>query len=526
MTAGGTLASALSLVVSLVVPALLFGAPACSSSSNKGSSASDDGGGTSYDNPTLGGDGGISLGGASSGGTPVTYNTSKCSSGGSTTISGTVYDPAMVNPVYNVAVYVPGLKLPLPAIPQGVSCAACSDLYSAPQASAVTDAAGTFKITNAPDGANIPLVVQVGKWQHVYTLANVTACQDNPQPAKSLRLPKNHMEGNIPDIAISTGGADSLECLPLRMGLDAAEYVPGPSSSGRIHIFQGYMGATTMPAAPMSYAGLWDSSTDLEKFDIALLSCEGHTTAGGVGGTQLMVQQQQALLDYANAGGRVFASHFHYAWFTSGPFNSLATPPLMTWTAATVSGSSETIDDGTSFFGTLDTTTAAGAAFPEGVALQAWLGNVGALTGGELPYFYARDNVVAVNSPAQDWLDLDKSKLSANDTTKLAPDLATVTPQYVSFDLPLDVGTESSKCGRVVYSDLHVSGGPGALEPALGSTPAPAPDYGLGNSAGVAPSGCAMHPLTPQEKALEFMIFDLSSCLIPIGQAPPTSLVQ
>jgi hypothetical protein len=39
-------------------------------------------------------------------------------------------------------------------------------------------------------------------------------------------------------------------------------------------------------------------------------------------------------------------------------------------------------------------------------------------------------------------------------------------------------------------------------------------------AADVVPSGCAMHPLTPQEKALEFMIFDLSSCLIPIGQVP------
>jgi hypothetical protein len=32
---------------------------------------------------------------------------------------------------------------------------------------------------------------------------------------------------------------------------------------------------------------------------------------------------------------------------------------------------------------------------------------------------------------------------------------------------------------------------------------------------GTVPSGCAMHPLTPQEAALEFMFFDRSSCLVP-----------
>jgi hypothetical protein len=159
-----------------------------------------------------------------------------CPDGGSTTISGTIYDPANVNPLYNVAVYVPSVPVPLPALPEGVSCGSCTSLLTAPRAAATTDEMGRFTIRNAPDGRNLPLVVQIGKWRMVYTIASVVACQDNPQPDHSLRLPRSHSEGNLPDIAISTGGADSMECLPLRMGVDAAEYVGGAAGPGRIHI--------------------------------------------------------------------------------------------------------------------------------------------------------------------------------------------------------------------------------------------------------------------------------------------------
>jgi hypothetical protein len=72
-------------------------------------------------------------------------------------------------------------------------------------------------------------------------------------------------------------------------------------------------------------------------------------------------------------------------------------------------------------------------------------------------------------------------------------------------------------CGRIVYSDLHVGGGPGIAIQNTGD-----PDYPNNNKmAGTVPSGCANRPLTPQEDALEFMLFDLTSCLVPPGSTTP-----
>jgi hypothetical protein len=85
---------------------------------------------------------------------------------------------------------------------------------------------------------------------------------------------------------------------------------------------------------------------------------------------------------------------------------------------------------------------------------------------------------------------------------------------YFSFDTPVNLSpptmgpnpSGAAYCGRAVFSDLHVAGDPST------------------NDSSPPPDGCANVDLSSQEKALEFMLFDLSSCVIPDTIQPPTTV--
>jgi len=177
-----------SIGISIVVIGLLGGLSmmqACGGTNTsggfQGSSGSGSGSGSSGGSGQSSGGGGLGLlapdggstggsGSSSSGGTGVACPSGwqcnvSCGAGGTTSITGTVMDPAGADPLYNIVAFVPTTPLgTLPSgVPTGADACSCSALYQGtPIVYALTDTHGNFTISNAPVGQNIPLVVQAG----------------------------------------------------------------------------------------------------------------------------------------------------------------------------------------------------------------------------------------------------------------------------------------------------------------------------------------------------------------------------
>ncbi len=414
--------------------------------------------------------------------------THDCPNGGHTPLSGTVYDPAGQNPLYGVFVFVPDDPAgKLPPITPGTR--SCDNTCAAPIAHyvsvAVTDAKGAFTLPDVPTGTSIPLVVQTGKWRRKTLVPSTKNCADTVVPPSLSRLPKNHDDGEMPQMALLTGGCDDLGCFMRSIGIDASEF-SRPRGGGRLDVYQGVNapgGAVSGSAPNLTDGGagnctgagcpLWSTKSDLEYYDLVLLACECDEYMATKPPSAMT-----ALHDWLNEGGKVFATHFHYTWFKNGPSDFQGMATWLGWSAGTGSGTY-----------TLNTS------FPKGITYRDWLNNVGAATGSSIALTEVASSVSSVSSNATRWIDDDSTS---------PPDA-----KYLSFLTPIggvsDAGPEGGRdgppqyCGKAVFTDLHTSRRP----------------------SGDVPGACTAGPLTAQQKALEFLFFDLSACVAPNDTQPP-----
>jgi hypothetical protein len=469
--------------IRILAPACLFASVlACSAGGKAPTSSSDGSGGSGAPATGTGGSSGTTIVPVPMGGSS-TIDPGSCSDPAATKLEGTVYDPAGRVPLYNVLVYVPVDENDLPPIHEGPSCDRCAGNPARAVAAALTDAHGRFVIEGAPSGA-VPLVIEVGKWRRIVQVPNVVSCQTNVIDDPELtRLPRNQNEGHIPRIGMVTGHSDALECLLRKIGIDDSEFTTD-AGDGRVHMYYGCPqdsddgnrtgankfspelgGASFARAATTLYA----DPAKLDLYDMLILSCEGHSC------DDEKLPYVENMKAYGDKGGRILFDHMHFRWLVKSD---------NAWESV---GTFSSGDDFPSPF-TFDVDTS----FPKGNAFADWLVNVGASTQrGQLDILAAQYSAqTAVSGLAQRWVYTD------------SPEAV----QYMTINTPIETaGTPDSECGRLVHTDLHVSAGAGT-DSSDQDTPFPL--------------GCSTSELSPQEKALEFILFDLSSCVQEEGLEP------
>ena len=406
-----------------------------------------------------------------------------------TTITGTVFAPNGTLPLYNVQVYVPNSD-PGP-FGSGVQCGRCDNgLPGDPIVTATTDTSGNFTLSGIPSGSKIPVVITIGKWRRQITIPTVMDCTSTALAAADTTLPKsttdmtpNTTSVDMPMIAISTGGADALECLVRKLGIADTE-IGTAGSTKHVQLFADTMsqgeGASSFQTGFPGGSGpftdsqsLWNTTAALSAYDITILSCEG--------GQYSNTKSQAALTsleNYAEAGGRIFMSHWHNIWIEGATQDGTGQvnadwKNIAKWSNGGDYNGNDTIDEDDN---------------PDGNAFATWMLNVMGST--------TRDQVVIQAGTG-------KSTVTTVDETLGQQWVYTATGgsdaqmfQFLTSPPPAQpVGDATTACGKVVFSDMHVSGD--------SSSP----------KGGTYPNSCATSGLTPQEKALAFMFFDISACI-------------
>ncbi|HEX4758172.1 MAG TPA: Ig-like domain repeat protein [Terracidiphilus sp.] len=406
---------------------------------------------------------------------PLLFVFSVLATAQNTTISGTVYDPRTTSsalPLPNVLVYATTAAVePLPA---GVQCLT----YQAPTgvvSYTYTAADGTFTLTDVPQNGSYTVVIQAGKWRRQFSNQAVGT---TPLTGLALHMPADHNQGDIPLIAVATGNLDGSECVLRDMGIADTEYTDdNGASGGRIHLYVGSDvpgsggGGAGINASTPPETALTENAATLAQYDMVMLPCHGFPYPRPAAALT-------NVLNYTNAGGRIFTSDYGYEWFYPGtPYNS-PFPPVANWNLNENNGISSA-------------TATVNAGFNDGAIMAQWLQNAGATNPGtanqiRINTAYVRlDTVIA---PTQSWLTLNSNSYVGQSGNPV---------MQFTFNAPVGAPA-ASQCGRAMFNDYHVI-----------------PTHAYRTNF---PTECPAltGAMKAQEEMLEYALFDLSAFVQPV----------
>jgi hypothetical protein len=408
--------------------------------------------------------------GSDGGGTGVTYDGYGPTEGGGgfnqpqcpgqeTTLSGKVFAPNGQDPVPGATVFIPASEPEI--FPPAVRCEVCGHLGTESNLWFDTSTFdGSFTLTGVCPGT-WPLVFQNGRFRRLVRVT-VPASSTLQIPPDQSRLPRRDKEFEqadaIPRIAVATGDYDKMECV---LGL----------LDGQFDLYEGAFlrkSPKTLPA----FSTLVKDLDKMKSYNVIFINCTNNTFENLLQDAQV----RKNLSDYVTAGGRLYVTDWSYDWIerTESFSGFIDFEP----------GSSDSTPE----------TLNAAALGANGLKIQAkimdsqmakWLGLFpGAISNGLSPIEHFLVDWVIMFKLGPETKEWVKGQVKSQDGA-------------ISGERPLTVTFNFQNCGKILFTSYHTEGRENELLP------------------DAFPAYCGAS-FSPQDRILEYLIFDIASCIKPI----------
>ncbi len=402
-----------------------------------------------------------------------------------TTLVGSVLAPNGHDPIANAFAYVP---TSVGSFPTTVACELCNQPIDGASATTTSLADGSFvlDIGALPVTATVQLTVNIGRFRHTSTVT-VTPCMPTGLTTAETSLPGKPLAGtdDIPKIAVATGNQDQLDTVLAAMGMDDTlgfdcyEGRPNPGAGKTLKALTSPCGMRT----GLTYIeDLLSNETMLETYNLVFLSC-------APGKYKSLTAAQQAsivanLKTWTQKGGRLFVTDNSYDYLAQ------AYPAEVGF----LNGDG-TVDAANQGVGGTTTAPASYNGQINDPALATWLQTIGAVPMGvstlTLQGYLNKWSVVqSVPTGTIDVVDATNAVAYGTGTAPSpSPGPATSYPQSLKFDIN---GSTGDACGRAIYTSYHTL---------------------MSTMTGPDPTA----QLSPQERILEYLMFEASSCIGPVS---------